>query len=125
MKNKNRKNEKKEEIKEEVNVTSLSDADQANFERYPYVKRMLATLDKFLDKRIAGIALFYFLALAIIGIGLFANGQVMHAASQNGGSGGSGDLNVWLYSLLGILTFMIILVVTRVLAIRINKKKNN
>ncbi|MCL2229307.1 MAG: hypothetical protein FWC00_05800 [Firmicutes bacterium] len=86
----------------------------------PNIKRMLETLDKFLDRRIAGIALLFMTVLVACGAGLIANGSNVYAAT--GGQTTVNTLGIWLYSILAVFTFLFVLVIARVITFR-NRKK--
>jgi hypothetical protein len=92
-------------------------------ENYPTIKRMLVILDKFLDKRIAGIGAFYLCACIGIGAGLIFNGVNVNA-SIGGEPSGMPDVSIWLYSALATATFIFALVVARVIFVRVRSKKN-
>ncbi|MDR0462589.1 MAG: hypothetical protein LBG88_04680 [Christensenellaceae bacterium] len=118
MKNVNESIQKDTNI--DVMVTSIAVEDE-KATRYPHVKRILATLDKFLNKKIAAIALFYFFAVVGCGIGLIVSGEVANAAS-GGTSTGAKTSNTWLWSLLAVLTFLFMLASTRAATLRLSKK---
>ena len=116
--------ESRKSKKKDIEVTSLSGvaAEDQKVTRFPHIKRMLATLDKFMDRRIAGIAMFFCAAIAACGIGIFINGEVANASS-GGGGGGMNSTNALLYSLLAVLCFAFVLIVTRVVTVRHTRKK--
>ena len=91
--------------------------------KFPNVKRMLVSLDKFLNRRIAVIGIIYIMALIAGGAGLIANGETAFA-SDGSGNGAMPIVNVWIYSLLGVATFLFLLILVRVVSVRLatNKK---
>ena len=91
--------------------------------KFPNVRRMLASLDKFLNRRIAVIGIIYIMALIAGGAGLIANGETTFASDGND-NGAISMVNVWIYSLLGVITFLFLLVLVRVVSVRMatNKK---
>lgn len=89
----------------------------------PFVKRMIVTLDKFLDRRIAGIVMFYFALSALIGVGLFMNTQSANASAGQTAVEEHFFSNAWLYSLLGVATFIFALIAVRVISIRVQRAK--
>lgn|GEM_PF-3260020 len=114
MKSNNKENENKQN--EEVV------ANEVKSDNFPYIKRMLQSLDKYLDRRIAGIAMIFMAAMLVVGAGIAVN--TVETNASTGGSGAAmGTTNVILYSLLGVICFLLVLVCTRVTAIRIKRKK--
>jgi hypothetical protein len=92
--------------------------------QYPLVKRMIMTLDKFLDRRIAGVGIFYFAVLFACSVAVFS-GTAANAATD--GAANTRNLNIFVYSVVVIATVLFLSVVARVIAVRIarNKKTSN
>ena len=84
------------------------------------IRRMIVALDKFLNKRIYGIGIFYFCAIIACGAGLIANGVMTHASS--GGAGVVNSTDVWLFSAITVLTFLFVIIIARVISVRVRKK---
>jgi len=117
---KRKKSKKKEpEYLEEPVASPPAEEVIAVYGRFPNIKRMLASLDKFLDRRIAGIAMLFTLGLIACGIAIAVNDVTVHAASDTGR--GMNNTAVWLYSVLGVLAFVFLLVSVRVVQIRRRK----
>ena len=91
---------------------------------YSNIKRMLTALDKFLNKRIMGIGIFYLCALIAFGTVLIVNGVISNASS-GGGEGGISKTYIWLFSALGVITFIFILIIARVISVRIIARKKH
>jgi len=83
---------------------------------------MIEKLDKFLSRRIASIGLFYLFAMIACGSALIANG-VVSGASTDGGAGAGNSINIWLYSIIATISFIILLIFIRVFAVRIKSKR--
>jgi hypothetical protein len=92
-------------------------------EKYPYIKRMLSALDRFLQKRVAAIGAAYFLALLIGGIVLFSNGISVYASSGTYENAKPAVSSAMVYSIIGVLTFLFSVICARVIAVRISKTK--
>ena len=91
---------------------------------YPLVKRMLITLDKFLDRRIASIAAFYALGMIIGGLTLFMlNNPDTNAAGYDEATASAGSGGAWAWSFIGVITFLFALVAVRVISLRVNRGK--
>ena len=90
---------------------------------YPIVKRMIATLDKFLLRRITVIALLYLAGVISCGGVLIANG-LKASASSDGGNTYLDTLNVWMYSIIATLTFVFVLILIRFFSLRAAKNKS-
>lgn len=86
---------------------------------YSNIKRMMLSLDRFLNKRIMGIGIFYLIAIIGCGAGLIINGIRSYASS--GGEPTINNTDVWLFSAIGVITFLFILAVARVVAVRLHK----
>jgi len=99
------------EKKEDVEQLTMN----IEVEQYPIVKRMLVSLDKFLNRRIASIVLLYMLAVIACGAAVVVNG-VTASASDGNAWGGTG--NTLLYSSIAVLTFIMVLIAVRVAAVR-------
>jgi len=91
---------------------------------YPTIKRMLATLDKFLIRRIAVIAICYMAGMIVLGMGLTANGVASNASSY-GETSTSSTVNAWLFSLAAVVTFLFILLIIRLVVINVAKRKES
>jgi hypothetical protein len=106
-----------ESFDEELNVDSVEITTE--MVHYPFVKRMLTALDKFLERRIAGIGIIYFCSLIIGGICILVNGVAVSASG-----GGSGDAPIsfaFIYSTLAVLSFVFLLVLARLYFVRRHK----
>lgn len=90
--------------------------------KFPMIKAMLEKLDKFLSRRVASIALFYFFAMIVCGSALIANG-VVTGATAGGNTGAGNALNIWLYSVIATISFVFILILIRLLMVHAMKKK--
>jgi hypothetical protein len=102
-------------VKEEIKPVEFD-----TIERFPNVKRMLDTLDKFLNRRIVGIIGVYITVMLISGFGLIMSGTV---SASTGGSVGVSPLEVWLYSFICVATFIIVLILARVISVKIAKNR--
>jgi len=91
---------------------------------FPTLKRMITTLDKFLNRRIAGIGMIYLGAMMACGVAIFINGVT---ASANSGQvvNSTSRADVWLYSLIAVFTFIFALVLIRVAAVQLAKRKKS
>ena len=87
-----------------------------------HIKRMVAALDKFLNRRIAGLVMFYVCALIVSCTFVIMNGTTTSATT--GERGWRSTSNALLYSFVAVLTFIFILIVVRVISIRRGKNKN-
>jgi len=105
--------EEKQNDDVELNVTAP--------EKYPYIKRMLMALDAFLQKRVAAIGAVYFLAMLIAGIILFGNGLAVNASTGTLDSKPAVS-NAWVYSMIGVLTFLFVLVIARVVSVKLSAR---
>ena len=117
--------ENKEPAATPVGVPELYETTQIEVgEQYSVIKRMLVTLDRFLCGKFFSIITFYLLAVTGCAVGLIVNNTSNAQASSGGGSGGSGisTANVWLFSAIGVMTFLFLLVVIYVLTARRKKK---
>jgi len=103
-----------ESVKKDVTVT-------ASMTQYPTIKRMISSLDKFLNRRIAGIVLLYVCAIVICGSIIIVNGVT--ATASDGSSGWSNTTSAWLYSILAILTLFVVLVAARVVVVKRRNKQ--
>jgi len=90
---------------------------------YPNIKRMISTLDKFLIRRIAIIAMCYVAGMIVLGSCLTVSG-VASSANANGNGLAIKELNIWLYSLAAVLTFLFILVAIRFIVAKVAQKKD-
>ena len=106
-----------ENLDEELNLDTVEITTE--MVQYPFVKRMLTALDKFLERRIAGIGILYFFSLIVGGVCILINGVAVSASG--GGSGDAPISFVWIYSILAVLSFVFILAITRVYFKRKNK----
>jgi len=109
-------NEQKNKQKEQVSAVSVQ------VERFPTIKRMLANLDKFLNKRIAGIAILYVCAAFLCSTFIIIGGVT---ASASDGNGWSTTQNIVLYSLVGVMTLIFLVVVARVIVMRRRRGEKN
>jgi|GEM_PF-5708494 len=93
--------------------------------KYPHIKRMLMTLDRFLEKRVAIIGAVYLLAILAGGVLLFANGVSAVNASSAGTYTTDSPIvsNTLVFSLLGVVSFIFALIAFRVVAVRMKTKK--
>ena len=85
---------------------------------YSGIKRMLAKLDRFLDKRVAGIALFFMFSMLAVGAALISTNAV-HAST--GGIPERRDVTVMLWAMLGTIAFLFLLVTLRIIVVRRRK----
>ena len=106
----------------EVKVVPVGDV-PAEVTNYPTIKRMLSTLDKFLIRRMAVIAICYMSAVLILGVGLAANGVASNASGEYGNKPVSGQLNNWLFALACTMTFLFALLVIRLVVVNVAKRK--
>jgi hypothetical protein len=89
--------------------------------KYPYVKRMMNTLDAFLNRRIAGIAMLYVASLVIGSIFLFGNGATSWASSDAGYKVEAPFSYALIWSIMGVMTFLFVIVLARVVSVRLFK----
>jgi hypothetical protein len=97
-------------------------ADEQKTVRFANIKRILATLDKFLDKKIASIAILYFFSVIACGFGLIVSGKVASAASDGARRAGATTSNSWLWAVLAVFTFLFLLGAVRVAALRFGRR---
>ena len=102
------KKDKVENIEEQVEDLVNKDRDK----NLPNIKRMVATLDRFLNRRIAGIAILFMAVLVACGVGLIVNGSNVYAST--GGQTTINNTSVWLYSIFAVFAFLFIIILARV-----------
>jgi len=104
-----------------VAVTDDVPAAEKDGEQFPAIRRMIIALDKFLNRRIAVIAIVYLAGMIACGAGLIVNG-VYVSAHTGGKPPASNEINIWLISVMVTLTFVFFLISVRVFAQR--RRKN-
>ena len=114
--------EEKVEAKKALEGTEepVTHMDSPNDGAFPNIRRMIASLDKFLSKRIAVIGAIYLCAMILCGAGLIINGVTANAAT---GQGANPTTNTWLYATIATASFIFILIVVRVIAVRMRIAK--
>ena len=113
MENKNAKDDPKIEVK----VTAVSET-----VKFPAVKRMLESLDKFLSRKIASVVGFYIFAMLVCSVVLVST-TVSASEVEGGVTGGVKTADIWMYSLLATFTFIFVLLVVRYFAVRKTLKR--
>ena len=111
----------KDDVNVDVAVTDVAAGEQ-KISKFANVKRILATLDKFLDKKIAGVALIYFFSVIACGVGLIISGQVASAATDGAQRAGATASNSWIWAVLAVVTFLFLLGASRVAAVRFARR---
>ena len=111
---------------DKAEIKTESKSVETSVQRYPTIKRLLATLDKFLDRRVAGIAFGYVAAMLAIAVGFYASSMTPVNASGEGASGLAtrAGLDALLYSLVGVLTLVFIAITVRVIMVCKHNQKH-
>jgi len=112
---------KKSAPKQPVTSGDLKKPDQP--QELSNIKRMISTLDKFLSRRIAGIAGFYIASMIVLGSVLITKGVVTNAYAGDEAPSGLGTTEVVIYSLASVFTFLFALVIARFVAVKIRREK--
>ena len=89
---------------------------------YSTIKRMLATLDKFLLRRILTILGIYFAAMVACSAVLITNGITTNASTGEGVLGGN-TANAWIYAVIATVSFIFLVALIRFIFIRKNKRQ--
>jgi hypothetical protein len=84
------------------------------------IRRMVATLDKFLSRRMMGLAAFYAVAMLAGLVGIISNGAILNASDGNDKA--SSYTVTWIASILITLTFLFVALFARFLTLKYRKK---
>jgi len=113
----------KKTVKEEPEIVAGEiETVSTDVERYPLVRRMLQSLDKFLSQRFLSVIGIYLFGLAACSTVVLVKG-IADASSGSDGPWGFSTLEVWMYSLAVTMTLVFILATIRFIAIKRRHKK--